>query len=127
MPLLILALLALALAARLAAHGPLDLVGDIEIFGPDGKSLLAKKKCCRYSVADRSGLRFAMLSYVLDLTMDATDPKGMYTMRSSVTDGKQTVARFERRRPELFPRRSPQLSRAAHAVGNHSLHGGKVT
>jgi len=72
-------------------HGPLELVGDIEIVAPDGKSQVMKK-CCRYSVADRSGIRTAILSNVPDFEMEATDKKGMYTLRTSVTDGQQTVA-----------------------------------
>jgi len=74
-----------------AASGPIDLVGDLEVVGPDGK-VLPMKKCCRFSAANRAGLHFAVLSNAPMLEMDATDPKGMYTLRATVNDGKQTLS-----------------------------------
>ena len=74
-----------------SASGPVELVGDLEIVGPDGKTT-PLKKCCRYATANRSGLRFAILSNAPVLEMDSGDKKGTYTLRATVTDGKQTLA-----------------------------------
>ena len=74
-----------------AASSPLELVGDLEIVGPDGKAQ-AMKKCCRFSAANRSGLRFALLSNAPTLEMDSGDARGTYTLRATVSDGKQTLS-----------------------------------
>jgi hypothetical protein len=77
-----------------SSHGPLDLVGEMEIVTPDGKTQ-ALRQCCKFSVPDRTGLHMAMLSNSIAFRVDEGDPKGAYKFRATVTDGTQNVSGTE--------------------------------
>jgi hypothetical protein len=71
--------------------GVMDLVADVELFAPDGKSVFSAPKCCRFTIKDLPEIRTAMLGGVASLTLEPGDMKGAYMMRVSVTDGVQTA------------------------------------
>jgi len=80
-----------------ASGARMELVGDMEIVPPSGQPQ-ALKRCCRFTVPERSGFRFAMLSNAIEFSLDPGDPKGVYTFKASVTDGKQTFTAAEQLR-----------------------------
>jgi hypothetical protein len=76
-------------------QGVLTLVADVEFFGPDGKSLFAAPKCCRFKITNRPDIRTAMLGGTPYFELDPGNPQGPYTVRVSVTDGSQQAATSE--------------------------------
>jgi hypothetical protein len=77
-------------------QGVVDLVGDVEFFGPDGKSIYAGPKCCRFTITNRPDIHTAMLGGTPNLELEPTDVKGTYTVRVSVNDGSQTATTSEK-------------------------------
>jgi hypothetical protein len=73
-------------------QGEVTLVGDIEFFGPEGKSIGGARQCCKFTIKNRPDIRTAMLGPTMNLEWEASDKKGAYTVRVSVTDGSQTAA-----------------------------------
>jgi hypothetical protein len=73
-------------------QGVVTLVGDVEFFGPDGKSIGAARQCCKFTINNRPDIRTAMLGPMMNLEWEPSDKKGIYTVRVSVTDGSQTAA-----------------------------------
>jgi hypothetical protein len=73
-------------------QGEVTLVGDIEFFGPDGRSIGGARQCCRFTITNRPDIRTAMLGPTMNLEWEPSDKKGAYTVRVSVTDGSQTAA-----------------------------------
>jgi len=73
------------------AHGELRLVADMELVGPDGKSLAAMPRCCSYTIADRPDIRTALLAPAMNVEFDRREPKGVYTVRASVSDGTTVI------------------------------------
>ena len=80
-----------------SSHEPIELVGSIEIAPPRGDTV-GQRNCCRFTAKDRAGLRMALLSNPATIELDANDPKGVYTVRVSVTDGQQTFTAAEQLR-----------------------------
>jgi hypothetical protein len=76
-------------------QGVVRLVADVEFFGPDGKSLFAAPKCCRFTITNRPDIRTAMLGGTPYFELEPGNPKGAYTVRVSVTDGSQQAATSE--------------------------------
>jgi hypothetical protein len=76
-------------------QGVVTLVADVEFFGPDGKSLVAARQCCRYTITNRPDIRSAMLGPTMNLQLDSGDANGAYVVRVSVTDGSQTATASE--------------------------------
>ena len=76
-------------------QGVVTLVGDVEFLAPDGKSVFAAPKCCRFTITNRPDILTAMLGGTASLELDSGDMKGAYTLRVSVTDGTQTVTTSE--------------------------------
>ena len=77
------------------AQGTLKLVADLEILGPDGKTLNAMRGCCSAAITNRPDWRTVLLDYVVNLELDSSDKEGVYTVRVSVTDGTRTLKSSE--------------------------------
>lgn len=76
---------------RPPAQGRMTIVGDIEFLGPDGKPLAAAKACCRFEIEDRPDVQTAVLGNAISLQLGTGDARGTYTVRVSVTDGRQVA------------------------------------
>lgn len=72
---------------RPPAQGVVDLVADLELLGPDGKSISVQKRCCSFRIENRPDYRTVMLSPTINVEMDRGDTNGTYTVRVSVSDG----------------------------------------
>lgn len=72
-------------------HGTVNLVADLEILAPDGKSIFSGRRCCRFTITDHPDFHSAVLGPIIDMTFDPGDPKGTYTVSVSVTDGTHTA------------------------------------
>ena len=66
------------------------LVADMEILAPDGRSLGVSSRCCRGTLAQGSNSGAVLLDKWGIVQAEASDHRGNYTVRVSVTDGKQT-------------------------------------
>ncbi|APV48594.1 hypothetical protein BWI17_02175 [Betaproteobacteria bacterium GR16-43] len=77
------------------AQGVMNFVADVEFFAPGGKSIGAAKQCCRFTITDRPDYRTVMLAPTMNLELEANDPKGVYTVKVSVTDGSNVLTASE--------------------------------
>jgi len=71
------------------------LVADLEIIAPNGKSQKLAS-CCIANRVDPRAPATIVLSPVLDVTFDSTDPSGEYRVRAMINNGKETVVTEER-------------------------------
>lgn len=63
------------------------LSADFEFITPTGKVLMAASKCCSAVRGDKSVPGIVVLNPVPEVTLKASDPPGIYTLRATVTDG----------------------------------------
>jgi len=84
-------------------------VADLEILGPDGKTLNTMRACCSATITNRPDWRTVLLDNTPNLEFDSSDKEGIYTVRVSVTDGTQTLKSSE---TFHFPASKPSSARA---------------
>jgi hypothetical protein len=73
----------------------INLVADIEFFGPNGASLGVIQQCCRFSSRAGTPLQMAVLSNAATLVFGANDMRGTYSVLVSVADGAGRVTTRE--------------------------------
>ncbi len=80
------------LVTGLPAPAPREmyLVADLEILGPDGRSLGHSPRCCRAIVSQGAMTGAVLLDKWGVIDAAANTHQGSYTVRVSVTDGRQT-------------------------------------
>jgi hypothetical protein len=66
------------------------LVADLELVAPNGK-VQKMPSCCIANRVDPRAPATIVLNPVIDITFDATDPKGEYRVRATINNGKDTV------------------------------------
>ena len=94
------------------SRAPLDLVADMEIVDPKGKTATLRR-CCRYALADRSGVVTAILGNTVSFELDPGDPPGVYTVRAIVSDGASRATAVERFRYGAAEGKPPAKAPAA--------------
>jgi uncharacterized protein DUF4124 len=72
-----------------------SLVADMEVIGPNGKTQKIPS-CCFANRVDPRAPTTIVLSPVLDLVFDTTDPNGEYRVRAMINNGAETVVAEEK-------------------------------
>jgi hypothetical protein len=77
------------------ARGALELVGDIEFFGPDGQPIATAKACCRAVIRDNAEIRAIALGPTAYLELGPRDPQGLYKVQATLSDGSRSASAVE--------------------------------
>ena len=72
-----------------------DFSADLQIVAPGGKTQ-ALKRCCGANAFDPRTPGLVVLNPVVDITFDAEDVPGAYTVRATVSDGASSATTSER-------------------------------
>jgi hypothetical protein len=75
-----------------ASATDVNLVADIEFFGPGGNSLGVIQQCCRFASRAGSPVKVAVLGNAATLVFGANDMRGTYSVSASVSDGTRRIA-----------------------------------
>jgi hypothetical protein len=73
----------------------ISLVADLEFIAPNGKTQKISS-CCIANRVDPRAPATIVLSPVVDLVFDATDPNGEYRVRAMINNGSETVVAEEK-------------------------------
>ena len=74
---------------------PISLVADMEVIAPNGKTQKIRS-CCLANRVDPRAPATIVLSPVLDVVFDTTDPNGEYRVRAMISNGRETVVAEEK-------------------------------
>ena len=80
--------------ARSQVGERIALVADMEVSGPGGRHQKLPS-CCFANRVDPRAPATIVLEPIVDVTFDATDPSGDYTVRATIDNGEQTAVTRE--------------------------------
>ena len=77
------------------AEGTLKLTADFELRTPEGAIAYAKRALATAVIENRPDMTTVSLGPIVDVTVEGADPKGVYVVRTVVSDGTRTAVASE--------------------------------
>jgi hypothetical protein len=99
------------------AEGTIKLTADFELRTPEGAIAYAKRALATAVIENRPDMTTVSLGPIVDVTVEGADPKGVYVVRTVISDGTRSAAASETFRfngaPEMAPERAIDQPAAA--------------
>lgn len=90
------------------AEGTVRLTADLELRTPEGEIAYAKRAFASAVIENRPDMTTVALGPVLDVTVEGADPKGVYMVRTVVSDGTRAAVASETFRFNGAPEKAPE-------------------
>ncbi len=99
------------------AEGTIKLTADFELRTPEGAIAYAKHALASAVIENRPDMKTVSLGPIVDVTVEGADPKGVYVVRTVVSDGTRTAMASETFRFNGAPEKAPEKAIDPPAAG----------